>query len=84
MCHECGDENNEQDPDLLDFQDAPEEIRESFYDYIVEQMGLVIDKAESAGVLFQLITEWPNERIVQFELATVMEGRTLDDNGWEE
>jgi hypothetical protein len=84
MCHECDDEYDDQDQGLPNFQEAPQEYKESFYDYVVEQMGLVIDKAESTGVLYQLITEWPKERIVQFELAVVMQGNTLDDDNWKE
>lgn len=85
MCEACdGNEYDDSNDDLLAFQDAPEEVRESFYDYITEQMGKVIEHAESTGVLYQLITEWPNERIVQFELATIMQGRSLDEDIWNE
>jgi hypothetical protein len=84
MCHACENDGYDDDDVPFNFQDAPEEIRGEFFDYITEQMGLVIDKAESAGVLYQLITEWPNERIIHYELATIMEGRSLNDSQWNE
>lgn len=84
MCQACGDSFDETDNDPFDFQEAPEDIRGEFFDYITEAMSRVIEKAESAGVLYQLITEWPTERIVQYEMATIMEGRSLDDESWKE
>lgn len=84
MCQACGDGFDETDDGPFDFQEAPEEIRGAFFDYITEAMSRVIEKAESAGVLYQLITEWPTERIVQYEMATIMERRSLDDTDWEE
>jgi hypothetical protein len=81
MCHECDDEFDERQFNL---EDASTEMKEEFFDYITSQMGNVIKKAESMGLLHQLIMEWPKERIIQFELATVIEGRSLDDEEWEE
>lgn len=81
MCHECGDEEEDTPFNL---KDASPEMKEEFFDYITEQMGNVMKKAESMGLLHQLIMEWPKERIIQFELATVIEGRSLDDEEWEE
>ena len=82
MCHQCDDENEEQMP--FNLEEADEETKEEFFDYITAQMGNVIEKAESMGLLHQLITEWPKERIIQFELATVIEGRSLDEESWRE
>ena len=57
-------------------------MKEEFFDYITAQMGIVIEKAESMGVLHELITEWPRERVMRFELATVIEGQSLNDSNW--
>jgi hypothetical protein len=81
MCHECDDEFEEEQFNL---EDASPEMKEEFFDYITQQMGNVIEKAESMGLLHQLIMEWPKERIIQFELATVIEGRSLDEESWRE
>jgi transposase-like protein len=81
MCHECDDEFEEEQ---FNMEDASPEMKEEFFDYITEQMGNVMKKAESMGLLHQLIMEWPKERIIQFELATVIEGRSLDEESWKE
>jgi hypothetical protein len=58
--------------------------RNDFLEFYGEQTQNIMAKAESQGVLFQLLTEWPRERIVAYELATVFEGRSLNNNNWEE
>lgn len=78
MCHECDDEDDGE------YMEMPPDMKEDFFNFICEQMSAVIEKAESMGVLHQLITEWSKERIVQFELATVIEGRSLDEDMWRE
>jgi hypothetical protein len=81
MCEAC--ENND-DEDFetqdFDFNNLSETEKEEFFEYISKQMNLVIDKAESHGVLFDLITEWPRAKVVAFEMATVLENRVLNDD----
>jgi hypothetical protein len=84
MCHEC-DDSFEYD-DELDISEllehAPEEFKEEFFDYAMEQMGLVMQAAEKNDVLFEMLTEWPRERISAFEMAVIVGGKSLDDDGW--
>jgi hypothetical protein len=84
MCHEC-DDNFEYD-DELDISDlldnAPEEFKEEFFEYAMEQMGLVMQAAEKNNVLFEMLTEWPRERVSAFEMAVIVGGKSLDDDGW--
>ena len=81
MCEAC--ENND-DEDFetqdFDFNNLSETEKEEFFEYISKQMNLVIEKAESHGVLFDLITEWPRGKVVAFEMATVIENRVLTDD----
>jgi hypothetical protein len=81
MCEAC--ENND-DEDFetqdFDFNSLSETEKEEFFEYISKQMNLVIEKAESHGVLFDLITEWPRGKVVAFEMATVLENRVLNDD----
>ena len=81
MCEAC--ENND-DEDFetqdFDFNNLNAEEKEEFFEYVSKQMNLVIDKAESHGVLFDLITEWPRGKVVAFEMATVLENRVLTDD----
>ena len=81
MCEAC--ENND-DEDFetqdFDFNNLSETEKEEFFEYISKQMNLVIEKAESHGVLFDLITQWPRGKVVAFEMATVIENRVLTDD----
>ena len=54
--------------------------KQEFFDYISKQMNLVMDKAESHGILFDLITKWPKEKQVAYEMAAVIENRVLTDD----
>lgn len=74
MCAACGDEDDD-----FDMESAPESVKQEFYDYITKQMRLVIEKAETQGVLFDLITKWPNDKQVAYEMACVIENRVLND-----
>jgi len=81
MCEAC-DNNDDEDfsPQDFDFNNLNDEEKEEFFEYISKQMNLVINKAESHGVLFDLITEWPRGKVVAFEMATVLENRVLNDD----
>jgi hypothetical protein len=80
MCEACHDDHEEEDTNAL-FEALPESRKQEFYDYITRQMSLVMEKAESHGVLFDLITEWSKEKQVAYEMATVIEDRVLNDSG---
>ena len=54
--------------------------KQEFFDYISKQMNLVMDKAEAHGILFDLITKWPREKQVAYEMAAVIENRVLNDD----
>ena len=43
-------------------------------------MNVIMDKAESHGILFDLITKWPRDKQVAYEMATVIENRVLNDD----
>jgi hypothetical protein len=43
-------------------------------------MDLIMKKAETQGVLFDLITKWPHDKQVAYEMATVIENRVLEDD----
>lgn len=79
MCHECGDDYEENEFNIN--QLSPDELN-SFADFACAKMALVIENAEANGVLHQLITEWSDQRIIQFELATVMGQTSLDEHNW--
>jgi len=79
MCQACYDDHEEEDNDSL-FEALPESKKQEFYDYITKQMNLVMEKAETHGVLFELITEWSKEKQVAYEMAAVIENRVLNDN----
>jgi hypothetical protein len=57
MCHECDDENMEQEEFNLNM--IPEEEQEEFLNYAVDKFKKVMDKAIEHDILFELITEWP-------------------------
>ena len=84
MCHECDDSFEYDDElDITELlENAPEEFKEEFFEYAMEQMGLVMQAAEKNDVLFEMLTEWPRERISAFEMAVIVGGKSLDDDGW--
>lgn len=77
MCHECGDDD-QQEEFTLDM--IPEEEREEFLDFAVEKFRKVMDKAVEHDILFELITEWPAPKQAMFTFATVMEDKLLGDD----
>ena len=78
MCHECDDENMEQEEFNLNM--IPEEEREEFLDYAVDKFKKVMDKAVEHDILFELITEWPIQKQAMFTFATVMEDKLFGDD----
>ena len=78
MCHECDDENMEQEEFNLNM--IPEEEQEEFLDYAVDKFKKVMDKAVDHDILFELITEWPAAKQAMFTFATVMEDKLLGDD----
>ena len=77
MCEAC---NEHEDDDMPNFDSLSDIEKQEFYEYISKQMSLVMEKAESHGVLFDLITKWPREKQVAYEMATVIENRVLEDD----
>ena len=77
MCHECGDEEEQQEFTL---NMIPEEEQEEFLDFAVDKFRKVMDKAIEHDILFELITEWPTQKQAMFTFATVMEDRLLGDD----
>jgi hypothetical protein len=77
MCHECGDEEEQQEF-TLDM--IPEEEQEEFLDFAVDKFRKVMDKAIEHDILFELITEWPTQKQAMFTFATVMEDKLLGDD----
>lgn len=81
MCEACENNDDENfEAQDFDFNNLSETEKEEFFEYVSKQMNLVIEKAESHGVLFDLITEWPRGKVVAFEMATVLENRVLNDD----
>jgi hypothetical protein len=78
MCHECGDEEQEELEFSLDM--IPEEEQEEFLDFAVDKFRKVMDKAIEHDILFELITEWPAPKQAMFTFATVMEDKLLGDD----
>lgn len=72
------DEN--EDDDLPSFDSLSPVEKQEFYDYITKQMHLIMNKAENSGVLFDLITKWPRDKQVAYEMAAVIENRVLEDD----
>lgn len=73
-------EDEDEDESMLNFDQMSPVEKQEFYDYISKQMNLVMEKAETHGVLFDLITKWSREKQVAFEMATVLENRVLEDD----
>jgi hypothetical protein len=78
MCHECGDEEQEDQEFTLNM--IPEEEQEEFLDFAVDKFRKVMDKAIEHDILYELITEWPTQKQAMFTFATVMEDRLLGDD----
>lgn len=79
MCHECDDDSDDLDITEL-LKDAPEEFKEEFYEYAMEQMSNVMKTAEKMDVLYELLTEWPAQKITAFEYAVFIAGRSSDND----
>lgn len=78
MCNEFEDEFEDNDDQL--FESLSPVQKQEFYDYVTKQINVVMDKAESHGILFDLITKWPRDKQVAFEMAAVIENRVLTDD----
>ena len=78
MCQACHDDHEDNDVPSLDSLSEVE--KQEFYDYATKQMNLIMSKAETQGVLFDLITKWPHDKQVAYEMATVIENRVLEDD----
>lgn len=72
--------DHDHNDDTPDFEALSPVEKQEFYDYITKQMNLIIQKAETQGVLFDLITKWPHDKQVAYEMATVIENRVLEDD----
>jgi hypothetical protein len=73
MCHECDDEEMGHQEFTLDM--IPEEEREEFLEYALEQFRNVIERASQHDILFELITEWPERKQAMFTFTSVMENK---------
>ena len=73
--------NHDDDEDTPSFESLSPVEKQEFYDYITKQMNLIMNKAETQGVLFDLITKWPRDKQVAYEMATVIENTVLEDDG---
>ena len=83
MCHECDDEdmNDQFNSSYVDeLQSQPEEVREEIIDMLGNYMHVVMDRAEEAGFLFELITQWDRRKVAVYEAAIIMEKNILDDD----
>jgi hypothetical protein len=76
MCHECGDEEEQE----FSMDMIPEEEQEEFIEYAQEKFRKVIDKAIDHDILFELITEWPQQKQAMFTFATIMEDKLLGED----
>jgi hypothetical protein len=72
--------NHDDEEDTPSFESLSPVEKQEFYDYITKQMSLIMSKAETQGVLFDLITKWPHDKQVAYEMATVIENRVLEDD----
>lgn len=87
MCHACEheDEGNEPqfDSEYVDrLQELPPDIKDEFIGEIAGLMSHIIERAEAQGFLFEMITEWPRQKVAMYEAAIVMEKNILDDNDY--
>jgi hypothetical protein len=74
------DHDHDHEDDTPNFESLSPVEKQEFYDYITKQMNLIMSKAETQGVLFDLITKWPHDKQVAYEMATVIENRVLEDD----
>jgi hypothetical protein len=85
MCHECEHEYERDepafDPEYINqLQALPPDLKDKFIGEITGLMSHVIERAEAQGFLFEMITEWPRQKVAMYEAAIVMEKNILDDN----
>jgi hypothetical protein len=83
MCHECDDEY-EDDVEFSSssvdrLQELPTEVRNQLISELQDHMSYIMDKAEQNGFLFELITEWPRQKVAMYEAAVVMQRQILND-----
>jgi hypothetical protein len=89
MCHECEHEDDngrnevQFDSHYVDeLQSMPPDLKDELIGKITGLMGHVIERAEAQGFLFELITEWPRQKVAMYEAAVVMEKNILDDEDY--
>jgi uncharacterized membrane-anchored protein YjiN (DUF445 family) len=84
MCQACDDLHDDDNENEVNIEEVlkhlSEERKQEFYDYMVKQLGVVINAAESENVLFDLITQWPRDKQVAYEMATVIKDRVINDH----
>jgi len=84
MCHECGDEEEEEVQFSADFinelQSLPPDMKEEVITDMQEALAYIMNKAETQGFLFEMITSWPRQKVAVYEAAIFMEKSILDDN----
>jgi len=83
MCHQCGDEYEDDvqfsSEFVDDLQALPPDVKESVINDMQASIAYIMDKAESQGFLFEMITSWPRTKVAMYEAAAVMEKNILDD-----
>jgi hypothetical protein len=85
MCHACEheDEGSEVQFDsqyVDELQSMPPDLKDELIGKITGLMGYVMERAEAQGFLFEMITEWPRQKVAMYEAAIVMEKNILDDD----
>jgi hypothetical protein len=83
MCHACEHEGERDEPSfdsqyIDELQELPPDIKEEFIGEIAGLMSHIIERAEAQGFLFEMITEWPRQKVAMYEAAIVMEKNILD------
>lgn len=81
MCHECGDDDeSEFSSDAIEqLQQMPEDVRNELISELQDHMNYIMEKAEENGFLFELITQWPRQKVAMYEAAVVMQRQVLRD-----
>lgn len=82
MCHECGDDDDEPEfsSDAIEqLQQMPEDVRNEIISELQDHMNYIMEKAEENGFLFELITQWPRQKVAMYEAAVVMQRQVLRD-----
>ena len=87
MCHACEHEdegdNAQFDSHYVDeLQSMPPDLKDELIGQITGLMSHVIERAEAQGFLFEMITEWPRQKVAMYEAAIVMEKNVLDDDNY--